>query len=199
MATLPVEGETPMTPVVHELGPPDLPALRTHFGRLSTEDLRLRFGLALSGDRIVAYLSSIDFARDAVFGVLDNTLSIVGVAHLALSGDLAELGVSVLPALRRRGVGLALLQRAVMRARNLQKGELYMHCLAENSGAMHVARKLGMRVIVGAPEVDAYLELAPGDVFTAGQELAQQQFALIDYALRAYIDRVRRAVAPRAA
>ena len=35
--------------------------------------------------------------RDAVFGVLDDELRILGAAHVARSHDHAELGVSVLP------------------------------------------------------------------------------------------------------
>src|SRR5262245_63753656 len=68
------------------------PALAAHFLALSTDDRRLRFGASLSAERIEAYVAEIDFGRDAVFGVFDDRLALIGVAHVAFLGDAAELG-----------------------------------------------------------------------------------------------------------
>ncbi|MGH8721901.1 MAG: GNAT family N-acetyltransferase, partial [Burkholderiales bacterium] len=77
----------------------------THLRALGTEDRRLRFGLPLSDAAIDAYVARIDFGRDAVFGVFDDALQLAGAAHLARADAHAELGVSVLPAHRGRGIG----------------------------------------------------------------------------------------------
>src|SRR4051812_1622701 len=69
-------------------------SLLVHFAALSTEDRRLRFGASLSEETIAAYVERIDFERGAVFGIFDDTLALAGVAHLALSDDVAELGIS---------------------------------------------------------------------------------------------------------
>src|ERR1044072_1156752 len=73
------------------------PALLAHFAALSEDDRRLRFGGSTSAERIGAYIAEIDLARDAVFGIFDDSLALVGVAHVAFADGVAELGISVLP------------------------------------------------------------------------------------------------------
>src|SRR5260370_5808611 len=103
---------------VQRLSEASRPGLERHFLSLEAEDVRLRFGTAITAEAIVTYVARIDFDVDAVFGVHDDALSIVGVAHVAFTGDLAELGVSVLPGHRGDGIGGALLARAADHVRN---------------------------------------------------------------------------------
>jgi GNAT superfamily N-acetyltransferase len=110
--------------VTRELTRLERPKLAAHFLALDAEDRRLRFGLPISDAVVTDYVGRIDFARDAVFGVFDDELNLAGAAHLARAEDHAELGVSVLPAHRGRGVGAALLERAHTHARNWGIGAL---------------------------------------------------------------------------
>ena len=66
--------------------------LMTHFLALPTRDRCLRFGTSLAPQVIAAYVDGIDFTRDAVFGLHDDRLVLVGLAHLACKDDLAEVG-----------------------------------------------------------------------------------------------------------
>jgi len=138
-------------------------ALRRHFLALGAEDRRLRFGTPAGDDFLRAYVARIDFRRDSVFGVFDEALELAGVAHLARGDGDAELGVSVLSGYRRRGIGGALLARAVLRARNWGVRALFMHCLRENGTVMHLARRQGMRIVTERGEADAWLALPPAD------------------------------------
>jgi RimJ/RimL family protein N-acetyltransferase len=61
--------------------------------------------------------------------------------------DLAELGLSVLPAHRRLGVGGALFKRAVAHARNRCIPRLLLHCLTESTPIMRMARRFGMDML----------------------------------------------------
>ncbi|HTS22745.1 MAG TPA: GNAT family N-acetyltransferase [Casimicrobiaceae bacterium] len=167
-------------------------ALRRHFLSLAAEDVRLRFGSALAPAGIEQYVAEIDFDRDAVLGAHDEELELAGAAHVAFTGDMAELGISVLPGHRGRGVGGALLARAVEHARNRFVDRLYMHCLAENATMMHLARKLGMRICVDTGEAEAFLTLPPPDPASVAGEFVQQRFALFDYALKAEAASLRR-------
>jgi GNAT superfamily N-acetyltransferase len=162
----------------------ELPALERHFLSLAGEDRRLRFGGALNDDGIALYVERIDFDRDAVFGVLDNELKIVGAAHLARSDSHAELGVSVLPDQRGRGIGAALLRRAHAHARNWGEKRLFMHCLSENGAIMHLAKKQGMDIEAAYGEADAWLKLPPADASSYMGEVFEQRVALLDYALK---------------
>ena len=105
--------------------------------------------------------------RDEVFGAYDFALSLAGVVHLAYGPEVAELGLSVVPEHRRRGVATALVERAVMSARKQQIRRLYMHCLAGNEAVLQMARRAGVSVVVEPPQADGYFELARGESFVA--------------------------------
>jgi len=155
----------------------DRTALLAHFKALEAEDRRLRFGLALGDAAIEAYVERIDFDSDDVLAVHDDSLRIVAAIHVARAGAAAELGLSVLPGYRNAGVGSALFERAVMRIRNRGLASVYIHCLVENAAMMHIARKLGMRIVREGGESDAYLELPPGTPQTHWDEWLRDQQA----------------------
>jgi hypothetical protein len=129
-----------------------------------------------------------------VFGVFDDALHLVGAAHLARADAHAELGVSVLPGHRGRGIGAALLARAHGHARNWGIGALFMHCLTENAAMMHLARKQGMRIVAEGGEADARLELPPATPSSIAQALFDERVGLFDYALKSQFDTARRLI-----
>jgi GNAT superfamily N-acetyltransferase len=169
---------------IRELTRLDRSALEDHFVALGRADRRLRFGASLNDAALRAYVGRIDFERDAAFGVFDDDLRLVGAAHLARASEHAELGVSVLPEHRGRGIGGALLGRAHMRARNWGIGALFMHCLTENAAIMHLARKQGMEIVAETGEADASLKLPRADASSHFGEVFAQRVALFDYALK---------------
>jgi GNAT superfamily N-acetyltransferase len=174
------------------------PALERHFIALTSEDRRLRFGAGLTDAAIRLYVKGIDFGHDALFGVVDDELNIIAAAHLARSNGHAELGVSVLPGHRGRGIGGALLGRAHMHARNWGVHALFIHCLTENGAMLHLARKHGMDIVVDAGETNAWLKLLPADTSSYMGAVFEQRVALFDYALKSQIAGVRRAASATA-
>jgi len=168
------------------------PKLRQHFLGLDSEDVRLRFGAQLQEASIIAYVDRIDFDNDAVLGVFDAQLDLAGVAHVAFGEDCAEMGISVASGQRGAGIGSALFVRGVEHARNRLVYRLFMHCLAENSAMMHIARKSGMKIVVDTGEADAFLHLPPADAASLTGELVGQRLALFDYTLKTQADTMRR-------
>jgi GNAT superfamily N-acetyltransferase len=136
-------------------------SLLAHFLALPMKDRSLRFGAALAPTVIARYVDGIDFERDEVLGLSDDTLALVGVAHVAFADDLAEVGISVLPAHRRRGVGGALLKRAIARARKRCIPRIFMQFLSGNVPIMRIAQRFGMDVVARGLDVSAYLRLRP--------------------------------------
>jgi GNAT superfamily N-acetyltransferase len=169
---------------VRALSSIDRVELERHFLALDPADRRLRFGATIGDATVRAYVKRIAFDRDTVFGVADDNLRLLGVAHLARLEGAAELGISVLKGHRLQGVGGALMARAVMRARNVGLRTLFMHCLAENEAILHLARKLGMDIVTDAPEADARLSLPPADASSFFGEVLEQRVALFDHALK---------------
>jgi RimJ/RimL family protein N-acetyltransferase len=180
-------GRSPV--LVRELSSADRERLMTHFLALDEDDRLLRFGQIVPDRVIENYVTNIDFSRDTVFGVFDETLNLVGVGHLAYlpaegNKRTAEFGVSVLESARGRGVGSRLFERAAIRSRNTHVSQLYMHCLSRNSTMMHIAKKSGMKIEYAYGEADAYLSLTPADQSSILTEMLQEQAAVFDYAIK---------------
>jgi GNAT superfamily N-acetyltransferase len=173
-----------MNVAIRELARLDRAALAAHLLALGGEDRRLRFGAPLNDAAVRSYVERVDFERDAVFGVHDDSLRLIAAAHVARANGHAELGVSVLRGNRGRGIGGALLARAYLRARNWGVRTLFMHCLTENAAMMHLARKHAMDLVVEFGEADAWLELPRADASSHFGEVFAQRVGLFDYALK---------------
>jgi len=178
-------------PLVRELDDTHRAAVLRHLLTLGADDRHLRFGSPTSDVVIERYVANMNFSRDALFGVFNDALDLIGIAHLAYvpsandSPHSAEFGVSVLRDNRHRGLGAALLARAAVHARNTHIDTLFVHCLAKNKAMMHLAQKLGMRVEFAYGDADACLILPPGNAQSILQEASQEQMADLDYALKA--------------
>ena len=177
--------------LVRELDDTHRAAALSHFLALEAEDRHLRFGSPTSDAIIERYVANLNFNRDALFGVFNDVLDLVGIAHLAYVPSAndgtrsAEFGVSVLHDDRHRGLGAALLARAAVHARNTHIDTLFVHCLAKNKAMMHLAHKLGMRVEFAYGDADAYLILPPANAQSILHEASQEHMADLDYALKA--------------
>ncbi len=184
---------------VKELSERDRRRLLMHFLALDDSDRLLRFGTVLPDELITRYVQKLDFARDAVFGVYDEQLRLLGVGHIAfapkealpllsgatLKARIAEFGVSVSAHARGCGVGSRLFERAAIHCRNRDVDTLYMHCLASNQTMMHIARKAGMEIHRDYGEADAYLTLPPANPGSMLQEAVEEQVASFDYSFKA--------------
>jgi len=184
---------------VKELGERDRRLLLMHFLALGDNDRLLRFGMFLHDDFVTRYVQTLDFSRDAVFGVYDDNLALVGVGHLAfvpreaipvlsevtLKARIAEFSISVLASARGRGIGSKLFERAVIHCRNEDIDTLYMHCLGSNQAIIHIAKKAGMEIRREHGAADVYLKLTPPDHGSMLAEAVEEQFASFDYALKA--------------
>ena len=187
------KGQPPV--LVKELSERDRRRVLRHLLALDGDDRLLRFGSMIPDAQIVAYVDKIDFSRDIVFGVVNNVFQLVGMGHLAFASadgrksttkqQVAEFGVSVSASARGQGVGTRLFQRAAIHCRNSDVDTLYMQCLTSNQTMMHIAKKAGMRIKREYGEADAHLELPPPSPGSVMAEALEEQFAAIDYTVKA--------------
>jgi RimJ/RimL family protein N-acetyltransferase len=183
--------------LVKALGRRDRRRMLKHFLGLDDADRLLRFGTVLPDEQIHAYVHKIDFKRDIVLGVVSRRFQLVGVGHLAFAPPqpgraattdkqrVAEFGVSVSKSARGQGVGSRLFERAAIHCRNSDIDTLYMHCLSSNRTMMHIAKKAGMEIKREYGEADAYLHLPPPSPGSVMREALEEQFAAIDYTVKA--------------
>jgi GNAT superfamily N-acetyltransferase len=176
-----------MIAAVQRLPPEQRPALLAHLLSLPPSDRQLRFGAALGPSVIADYVERLDFARDTLLGVHDDDLSLAAVAHVAFAGPEAEIGLSVLPRHRRRGLGAALLERAVEHARNRGARALLMQFLAINAPVVRLAQRVGMRIFAVGIESRARLELARPSAASCLAELARDAHAVSRAACKAFV------------
>lgn len=162
----------------------DRAALATHLLALESGDRRLRFGSGISDAAMREYAARIDFARDGLFAVQDDDLSLLALVHVAFGGTAAELGLSVLPDRRGRGLGSALFRRAITFLRNRGANSVFVHCLAENGAMLHLARKHGMRLVHAGGESEARLALPPANLDSMVAEWLDDQRGRAIQALR---------------
>jgi GNAT superfamily N-acetyltransferase len=194
------KGEKPRaTVMVKQLEERDRHRMLKHFMALDDSDRLLRFGTVLPDELMAAYVNKIDFARDTVYGVYNPVFKLVAVGHLAFAPKeqmtaagavtdkdrVAEFGVSVSKSARGLGIGSKLFERAAIHCRNSDVDTLYMHCLSSNQTMMHIAKKAGMEIQREYGEADAHLRLPPASPGTMLQEALEEQFATIDYTLKA--------------
>ena len=185
--------------MVKQLAERDRRRMLKHFLALDDSDRLLRFGTVLPDEQVSAYVNKIDFARDTVYGVYNKVFKLVAVGHLAFApkeelsvasavtdkDKVAEFGVSVSATARGLGIGSRLFERAAIHCRNSDVDTLYMHCLSSNQTMMHIAKKAGMEIQREYGEADAHLRLLPPSPGTVLQEAIEEQFATIDYTLKA--------------
>lgn len=161
----------------------------SHLTGLPEADRLLRFGHATSEVHIRRYAQQLDFDNDAVFGIYNKRLELVGMAHTALSADpehaaCAEFGVSVWPRYRGRGLGAHLFTRAVLHARNTGVRMLFIHALSHNAAMLMMAQKAGARVVTDGADAEAFLLLPPASLDSHMSEIVGQQMAELDFQLK---------------
>jgi RimJ/RimL family protein N-acetyltransferase len=171
--------------IVHRLGASQREDLHAHLLALDADDLRLRFGTVMGPESIRRYVEAIDFGSDVVFAVLGERLEVLGAAHIGFTRGSAELGVSVAPEHRAKGIGQALVERAEAHVRNRFVDRLFMHCLAENTAMMRIARRAGMEIVVAYGEAEAFVRLEAPTPGSVADEFIRQRTALFDYDLKA--------------
>jgi GNAT superfamily N-acetyltransferase len=175
------------TVAIERLGPESRPMLLAHFLSLPSTDRRLRFGTPVAAQIIARYVDRIDFARDAIFGVHGDDFRLAGVVHVAFDAERAELGLSVLPAQRRRGVGRALFERAAEHARNRWISVLQMQYLSTNAAIMSLAHRLGMEIAFAGAETEARLWLPVPSIASIAREWVTDGVAYFEGALKAFL------------
>ena len=193
LRALPPEiGSSPQKPwvaVIRRLGPRHRGRIASHLQALDQRDRYLRFGYAATDEQIHAYVDTLNFEFDAIFGVYNRRLELVAMAHLAHSIDrnfeaCAEFGVSVLPSVRRHGYGSKLFARAMRHARNEGVQLMFIHALSENNAMINIARRAGATVEHDGSEARAYLRLPPATFDSRVGEMLEEQIAQADYRLK---------------
>src|SRR6266540_4902819 len=150
--------------LIRKLWPADAAAYREHLLRLDPESRRSRFGGAVSSEFIRNY-AAVSRGLDSVIHGFFVGGVLRGVAELRLLGSKftqeAEAALSIEKPWQSHGVGLALLKRILLSARNRRIKLLHMACLAENKPMQRLARKFDGELSFHFGGIEAEVAAAP--------------------------------------
>ena len=167
--------------------PRDREALDTHYGALSTEDLRLRFCSPVGTNILECILGSTAGDGCSVVWHLQFSSELVAVGHYGAfeqpSSGL-EVGLSVLESYRRQGLGSALIQRAARYARSRRFKSLVVYCLAENTAMLSLAKHLGISSEISKDEAFGRVQIGTGTFLDYWSELYYLQADMVDALVR---------------
>ena len=164
-----------MTTIVRLSLPCDRALLERHFAALGAEDLRRRFCYTISPEGVAAWLDSAALTGVSSYGIFNPALELIAVGQFGASVGELDVGLSVLPPYRRKGLAAALLYRAASFARTRGLRAIVVHCLADNSPMLLLARRIGMTVAISQGEADGRLQLRAGTALDFWNELIYDQ------------------------
>jgi RimJ/RimL family protein N-acetyltransferase len=138
------------------------------------QDRYLRFGHVASNENVMEYVdhSLEDYGHYDMWFIVEDEERIVGTVHVSLQrlskngvdhGYSAEMGFTVSPNYRERGIGQQLFDRGATWAMMKGAKTLYTQCLSENTVMQHIAKKNGMTVVtIGQGEKEATVKATKG-------------------------------------
>jgi len=151
----------------------DYRRVEAHLLRLGPEDRYLRFNTPASDHAIRRFVRGLPLSRSLVFA-FEVSGDIRAAAQLiwdrGLTPHSAELAITVEEAWRSQGIGTALVQRAVLFARNRRFSKVHMVCLQENIAMRRLAAVAAGQLSYDEGEVAADVHLAPPDQLSVFQE-----------------------------
>lgn len=119
--------------------------------------------------------------KNVVFGIENDDLELVAVAHISLESEPAELAFSVIKNYQGRGMGDALMKRAIEYCQNHNIKQGCMVCLSTNDKIKRLAKR--NNVLVTSLDGDAQAEILIPDPnpVSVWKEYWEDHFAKLDH------------------
>lgn len=171
---------------VRILSPLEWPVFGRHMKRLGSDDRRMRFGSTVSDACIDAHIGRLRPFVDTVVGAFSDQAEMIGAALITRdNAGAVEISVSVLPDWRGRGIGTALVTRAMLWARNRGYRHAAVRFLSENTPMWRLARRCGMQVAKDLGDAEGQLGLPAPTWLSHAVEWGEECAGVARYALLA--------------
>lgn len=166
---------------IRRLWPVERRLFTAHLLRLDAEDRLLRFQGYMSDEAVDAYVESLDWFGGVVIAYFVEG-EMRAAAHLSWTRGLVrtgEIGLSVEAPFRRRGVGTALLRRAMTVARNRFVSDVELLCMPENTAMRRVAAHLGLKWKIASGQAETAARLRWPDQLSLFDEMLDETEGLM--------------------
>ncbi len=151
---------------VRPLRPEDEPMVHAFFGKVTTEDLRLRFFAPVKNfsHTFIARLTQLDYGRAMAFAAIDEVsgelLGMVRI-HADANYERGEYAILLRSDLKGHGLGWELMQLIIQYARSEGLRCIDGQVLRENSVMLQMCRELGFRIEADPEEPDICIVTLP--------------------------------------
>lgn len=167
-----------------------------HLKRLGREDRRMRFESMASDETIDRYVDRLRPVSDILIGAFDEDLVMRGAVHVAFTGKVAEIGLSVEADMRGQGTGTALLDEAIGWARIRGARSMTSQCLSHNRWMRKHLVARGFSVETDRETSIANAELERADFGLVASTLARQTLSLARYTTQILLNATGAILAP---
>lgn len=174
-----------MTYTIYKLPPQEFYRYTSHLLSLDGESKYMRFGFAIKDETINSLCSQwqLESNKHKIFAIENDNMEVVAVAHVSLDGEngMPELAFSVFKEYQNKGMGDALMKRAVEYCQNRGIKHGYMVCLGSNDKIRRLARKND--ILVKTHDGDSYGDITIPDPnpISIWHEVVEDNIAKLDH------------------
>lgn len=172
-----------MSYTVYKLPKHEFHRYKTHLLALDEESRYMRFGFHIKNETISELCAKweTDSNNHKVFAIENDNLEVVAIAHVSLEDEKPELAFSVLKEYQHRGMGDALMKRAIEYCQNKGIKHGYMVCLGSNDKIKRLARKNDVLVTTADGDSHGEIEIPGPTPVSVWKEAVEDSFARLDH------------------
>lgn len=169
--------------IIYKLDASEFHRYKLHLLSLDEESKYMRFGYHIRTEQIRELCKKWQENSDkhVIFAIENEDLEIVGIAHISLEDDPAELAFSVLKECQGQGMGDALMKRAIEFCQNHSIKTGCMVCLGSNDKIKSLARKHGILVKTEHGDASAEVQIPAPSPLSIWSEAVTEQLAKMDH------------------
>jgi GNAT superfamily N-acetyltransferase len=168
--------------LIRELYEDEGESLEAFLLALGEQDRYRRFGRTMTDAAVRQYAARIDWNESVVLGAFDHHAKLVGILELADIGNISEIAVAVAPACRDQGVGKALMDRALLKAKVRGRDKVVLLCQRNNEPMRRLAHSAGLQATMEDGEISGSLELAQAGLADVTEDATRDDVGNATYA-----------------
>jgi GNAT superfamily N-acetyltransferase len=169
--------------IIRELFEEDVQLLLAFFLRLPATDRYRRFGRPMTDESISAYVARLAWTDSVFLGAFDPSAELIGLLELADVRNGAEIAIVVDPSVRGKGLGKALMDRALLKAKVRGAERVVLLCQIHNEPMRRLAHSAGLHAHPKDGEVEGSLAFAQAQLVDRTDDAAYDVIGNVGYAV----------------
>ena len=168
--------------IIRELREDERSAVLAFFLCLSSMDRYRRFGRPMGDEALRTYVARLDWTDTVLFGAFASDAALAGLLELADVRGGAEIAVVVAPQSRGTGLGRAMMDRALLKAKVRGHEKVVLLCQMDNQPMRRLARSAGLEAEVEDAEVEGLLALPRAVLSDMTEDVTHDTIGNVSYA-----------------